>query len=433
MCGVFGVSTELNISHSEMLYKGLRCLQHRGEDGAGIAWYSEASEKLEQYKTAELVKSLYDSVQNVKTKASIGHVRYGTQGGFDLEYVQPILSPDGKIAMAFNGQVSTEKDQKDSEALLIRFMFFLNQNTLSSEPTDLTKLIQPKCNEAYSAAALRKDKLFAFRDLRGTRPLFIGHFKNSGITGIAVASETNAFHHLDCYKVDEVEPGTVLEIEAGHITNTYKLDASRRSFCAFEGLYFSREDSTYREESFYSIRKRLGEALAAEDLNDRIADVVIGVPQSGLPAALGYSNASQIPFELGLIKDRYLGRTFIQSSESKRIKAVEEKLHIQRSVVKGKSVLVIDDTIVRGHTMTHIVKQLRIAGAKAVHVRIAAPPVITPCEKGIDTGRETRLPASDVCIETLRGKIGADSLKFLSQNALYTVMGKELCTECFNG
>jgi len=439
-CGVLAISTSQVVDHFNYLYKGLKSLQHRGEDGAGIAWIKNSPLQSEQnndpmievHKSKGLVDDLFINKIAVSSTTSIGHVRYGTQGGNSLEFVQPYLSFSGGMALAFNGQIKMGKFRSDTERLQARFEKHLDIGSCDVSDKVLEELIHTDDDEAFSAVVIHGNQIIAVRDCNGTRPLYICEFEVESVIGIMVASETCVFSNLNAHNIREVQPGSLIVIENGKILKYLTSKNTVKKFCTFEGLYFSREDSQYKGESFYELRKKLGEHLANRTSNRLSnADLVVGVPQSGLPAALGFSRASGIPFELGLIKSRYAGRSFIKSSEIKRIETVEDKLHVQTSVVRNKSVVVIDDTLVRGHTMMRIVSLLRRAGAKEVHVCIAAPPIKAPCYKGVDTGREKNLMAAQLNVDELRQQIVADSLHFVDIKALFDIMGSEICTDCF--
>lgn len=460
-CGVFAVSFNEPAGLSEAVIQGLKALQHRGEDGAGIAFFIQESAHTNDQNSGErargvqlikstgfvgnLVQSINDhGYETIVANAAIGHVRYGTQGGHDLDYVQPISDLNREVAIAFNGQIVPDNALSDTETLLMRFTSFLDKILSMKGECDafkhrselrsdlVSELTEAAENEAFSAVAIHGNQIFAFRDRFGTRPLFISRIKHLERAGIAVASETCALNHLDPEQIAEVRPGSFIVIENGVVLEEVVVDTPAKRFCSFEALYFSREDSLHNSDTYYEIRKRLGMSLARSNRElDQGLDVVIGVPQSGMPAALGYSRESGIPLEFGLIKNRYLGRSFIQSSDMKRLEMVGDKLQVQKSAVRGKSVIVVDDTIVRGHTMKRIVGLLKRAGALEVHVRISAPPILSPCTKGVDTGRETKLPAAELHHEQLEAYIGADSLSFLGLNDMGSIIGCELCKDCF--
>lgn len=439
-CGVFACSFEKPLDLDIYLEKGLKGLQHRGEDGAGIA-FVDHDNRLKTYRTRGLVPDLIHALgqDTIKSHQAIGHVRYGTCGHEGQDLVQPLAKENLGVAIAFNGQIETGRFKSDTERLLDLFLTFTNEFESSSLSSGNDfKLIQgltkASDKEAFSVLALYEGKIYAYRDANGTRPLFMAHVEEGQHKGIALASETCAFNHFDVLGVKEIRPGSLHIIEKGQVLSVHESQDQKKKFCAFEALYFSREDSYHSEGlSYYDIRKALGRALALadRDSDQTMCDIVVGVPQSGMPAALGYSNESGIALEFGLIKSRYQGRSFIQPSEGQRKQVLEEKLQIQASAIRGKRVLVVDDTLVRGHTMKHIVKMLRRAGAASVHVRIGAPPILSPCSKGVDTGRETSLPASDLSHAALRDHIGADSLRFLTLNMLEDVLGQDNCQACF--
>ncbi len=432
-CGVFARSTSNWVMHAECVLEGLQRLQHRGEDGAGMAFYDESLKKNKVVKAFGVVNRLYDEMTSelyeLKTSASIGHVRYGTSGGQNFEFIQPCSDEQSEISIAFNGQIQAEGSLSDTETLLRRFVSFLKGTSdLHQAVYSLTRSLE---GEAFSAVAMFKDRVYAFRDASGARPLFLCSEQNNEGFEVRIASETCAFGNSFSGLLEEVEPGCVVVVEKGKIIERIKTTYCKR-FCAFEGMYFSREDSLYRDLSYYELRKQFGRQLVRRsELNHNNADVVVAVPQSGLSAALGFSQYSSLPLEFGLLKTRHSGRSFIQPTEAERKRCVALKLQLQKSVIYNKRVVVVDDTLVRGHTMHHIVSMLREAGAQSVHVCIAAPPVCSPCTKGVDTGRQTQLPASMFSVEEICCKIGADSLTFLSTEDIYETMGDEICIACF--
>lgn len=438
-CGVFACSLESPMGLSPYLEKGLKALQHRGEDGSGLV-YLNSNNKLTVHKTTGLVQDLFEPLEkdNMTSHLALGHVRYGTSGKDKEDLVQPLVKKESNLAIAFNGQVETRGCKSDTARLLDLFATFLEAFNSSQDKNVkeqlIEKLTRASSQEAFSVVALHDDFLYAYRDENGTRPLFMADVDIDGQKGIVLASETCAFNQFEVSSISEISPGGLVILKSGKVVFDHAPQKNKKLFCAFEALYFSREDSLYCQgKSYYDIRKEIGCALARTDNHGGLPkmDLVIGVPQSGMPAALGYARQLGVPLEFGLIKSRYQGRSFIQPSEDQRKRVLEEKLQVQASVISGKHVLVVDDTLVRGHTMKHIVRMLRQAGAKSVHVRIGAPKIVSPCSKGVDTGRETRLPASDFSESGLRKHIGADSLEFLRLEMLESVVGKSICRACF--
>ncbi len=432
-CGVFALSTKTPTDHYIYQQEALNALQHRGEDGAGISYHHNS--KIVTSKSTGFVNDLIDhsNIDQMITTASIGHVRYGTQGSNDLKFVQPFFKKSENIALAFNGQLSSKGYSSDSEHLFMRFLNFLKQGR-----NGLDDLLTVHEKEAFSAVVIEDQIIYAMRDVNGTRPLFVCEYSEKGHSGLMIASETCVFNRFNYKTVREVKPGSLIILRNGECISEFEIAVECKRFCAFEGLYFSREDSVFyhdgnTSEFYYDLRKKLGLKLGRRLSRSALdADVVVGVPQSGLPASMGVSKQTGIPMELGLIKSRYHGRSFIQSNDNHRRQMIENKLQIQPSVVCNKSVLIVDDTLVRGNTMKHIVAMLRAMGAKEVHVAIAAPPIVSPCYKGVDTGRGSDLPLANQSIDDLRKMISADSLQFLNVSDLTHTLGHSLCLDCFN-
>ncbi len=432
-CGVYALSASRSkpITH---VTTALASLQHRGEDGSGIAFYDKVRCCTVRYRSMGTVDKFVDehgeSVLSKCTTAAIGHVRYATHGARSLIFVQPHMSGKSDVAIAFNGQVRASGTISDAENLMQRFDKFICKQ-LSDMGAAVRELTEAERDEAYAAVVLQGNRIYAFRDQSGTRPLFVYERVKANHKEVAVSSETCAFGTLHEGRVTEVEPGSLLIIENGQVVDCIST-CSKACLCAFEGMYFSREDSMYKTDSFYDLRKAFGRRLAmTKGMTSKQADAVIGVPQSGLAAALGFSAQSGIPLEFGLLKSRYGGRSFIKSDEKKRKDCVNAKLHVQKSAVRDMRVVVVDDTLVRGHTMRRIVALLRENGVSEVHVCIAAPPVYNACTKGIDTGRGDILPAALNSIDEICSQIGADSLSFLTLDDIIGVMGNDICTACF--
>jgi amidophosphoribosyltransferase len=379
--------------------------------------------------------------------AAIGHNRYSTAGGSHHFNIQPLTAQllTGPIAIAHNGNIvngdvlraelkkqgSIFQGTTDTECLL---------HMLAKHPSnDLVQCLKdslPKLVGAYSMVILTHDRLVAARDPLGFRPLVLGKRPiGDGRFSTVVASETCAFDLIGAQYVREVEPGELIWIdEQGEHSERIAPKASKTAKCVFEHIYFSRPDSNVFGLSVYESRKRMGEILAEESPVD--ADVVIAVPDSGLPAALGYSRKSGIPFELGIIRNHYIGRTFIQPSQSIRSFGVKIKLNPQSAILKGKRVIVIDDSLVRGTTSQKIIRLVRSAGAKEVHFRIASPPTTGPCFYGVDTPKRTQLIAAQQSVEQIREYIDADTLHYLSiEGMMKAVNGdhSQFCAACFDG
>lgn len=440
-CGVFGV---WNHPHAaELTYYALHSLQHRGQEGCGIVSVNGEG-KLQRVKGLGLVTEVFNNANLATLEGSmaIGHVRYSTTGGGGIENVQPFLfrHNSGDFAMAHNGNlvnsIQLRKELEDSGSLF--------QSTSDSEI--LAHLIKKApCHHdaprifsimaalnviegAFAFLIMTANRIYAARDKYGLRPLSIGKIGD----GYVVSSETCAFSVLGAEFVRDIEPGEIVTIDSHGIRSRFFSDNTRHAMCAMEYIYFSRPDSDIEGFNVHSFRKESGKILWKEAPCD--ADIVVGVPDSSLSAAMGYSESSGIPYEMGLIKNKYIGRTFILPSQEMRDKGVKMKLSPVRSIVGGKKVALIDDSIVRGTTSRRIVNMLREAGATAVHVRIASPMIKHPCFYGVDISTEAELLCSHRTLEEACKAIEADSLAFLSKEALLLSGHRsDLCTACFFG
>jgi amidophosphoribosyltransferase len=435
-CGIFSV-----ISHPEaarIVYLGLYALQHRGQESAGIA--SSDRKKLFLEKGMGYVADVFDGVrlERVPGDLALGHVRYSTAGGSLALNAQPILVDcwRGPIALAHNGNLTNaitlrhelERDgaifhsTSDSEVIL-HLISRSRHRTLQEAFVEALRMI----HGAYSLALLTPEYLLVARDPRGYRPLSIGRVNGSYV----IASETCAFDLINAEYIRDVEPGEVLRIEEKSLDSQHPLPKEKPSFCVFEHIYFSRPDSLVFGRTVNGSRSRMGKNLAAEHPVE--ADVVVPVPDSGVSAAIGYSQESGIPLEFGLIRNHYVGRTFIEPKQSIRNFGVKVKLNPVREILRGKRVVLVDDSIVRGTTSKKIVQIIRAAGAKEIHVRITAPPLIAPCSYGIDIPTRKELIASTKSVEDICAFIGADSLGYLSLDAMLQSVGDgtQFCSACF--
>jgi amidophosphoribosyltransferase len=434
-CGVFGV---FNVSNaSELAYYGLHALQHRGQEGAGIVVSDET--RLFGIKNEGNVRFVFpeSNLKKLTGQHAIGHVRYSTSGGGGLLNVQPFLfrHGSGDFALCHNGNIVNSKQLKsqlersgsifqsssDSEILA----HLIQKETRSSR----IKAIQEALiylEGAFAFLLLTNDTLYAMRDKHGLRPLSIGAFNG----GFVVASETCALDAVGAKFVRDILPGEIVMMTKDGIKSESYSPDTQEKICAMEYIYFSRPDSDLLGLNVHRARKACGRQLAKEAFVD--ADIVIGVPDSSLSAASGYAEATGISYELGLIKNKYSGRTFIEPSQELREKGVKMKLAPVRSVIANQRVVLIDDSIVRGTTSMRIVSMLKEAGAKEVHVRIASPPIVAPCFYGVDTSTMDELISARHDIESLRVLIGADSLAFLSIEGLKEALGhSRICHACF--
>lgn len=437
-CGVFGVYGVSNAA--EVSYFGLHSLQHRGQEGCGIVTSDHGN--LKRIKGIGLVSEIFNDT-NLKTLTgdmAIGHVRYSTAGGGGIENVQPFQfnHHTGNFALAHNGNLVNSNELK--RYLEERGSIFQSTSDtevlahLIKKDTDRSKWVYSimealqMIEGAFAFLIMTGDKLYACRDKYGLRPLSIGKLNG----GYVVSSETCAFEVINARFVRDVEPGEVVMIDREGLHSYDYSKFKKYHMCAMEYIYFSRPDSDVEGRNVHSFRKESGKILYREAPVD--ADIVIGVPDSSLSAAIGYSEESGIPYEMGLIKNKYVGRTFIQPSQSMREKGVRMKLSAVSSIVKDKRIILIDDSLVRGTTCKRIVSLLKEVGAKEVHVRIASPQITNPCFYGVDTSTYEELISAHKNVEEVRKIIGADSLYFLSKEALFEAAKREdLCLACFTG
>lgn len=438
-CGVFGI-----FGHPEaanLTYLGLYALQHRGQEGAGIC--SSDGEKLYLEKSLGLVAEIFNEklLKNLPGHIAIGHNRYSTTGSSTTENVQPLMATYsmGSIAIAHNGNLididslkaKLESDgaifqtTSDSE-IILHLIARAKDGRIHERIADAVKQIRG----AFSLLLMTETELIAIRDPYGIRPLALGQLKDAYV----LASETCAFDLIGAIYIRDIAPGEMLIIGKSGIKSLKIFNSIKKAHCVFEFIYFSRPDSyIFDHICVNTVRKELGRQLAREHCID--ADIVIPVPDSGVPAAVGYSEQIRIPFELGLIRNHYVGRTFIEPKQSIRHFGVKIKLNPVREVLKGKKVVVVDDSIVRGTTSKKIVKMIReLGGAKEVHMRISSPPTIAPCFYGIDTPTRQELIASSHKIEEIRKYITADSLSYLSLEGLKKIIPDPefYCMACFN-
>lgn len=443
-CGVFGI-----FGHPEaanLAYLGLYALQHRGQESCGIV--SGDGHTLRGWKGMGRVNSVFK--ENFKFNErlpgpnAIGHVRYSTAGGNDEKNIQPIRVDYhyGEVAVAHNGNlVNAEELRSDLETQGSIFSTVADTEVIvhllarSKAPTHEDRVIEAlnQVKGAYSLVILTETRLVAVRDPQGFRPLALGKLDGAYV----VASETCAFDLIEAEFIREIEPGEMVVITEDGVKSYKPFRESPPAPCVFEYIYFARPDSRVFGSSVYEVRKEMGRQLARECPGD--ADLVIAVPDSGMPAAMGFAQEAGLPFELGLIRNHYVGRTFIEPRQSIRHFGVKLKLNPIRSVIEGKKVIVVDDSIVRGTTSRKIVKMIRNAGAAEVHVRISSPPTTYPCFYGIDTPTRKELIAASHTVEETCRYITADSLGYLSAKGVHEAVEKYVgsdvrhCDACFTG
>ena len=436
-CGVFGIFNHPQAAN--MTYLGLYALQHRGQEGAGII--SCDGKKLRVEKGLGLVNDIFKEahLQRLSGNRAIGHVRYGTCGEDSLKNVQPFLVTiaQNELAIAHNGNLTNAVRLKrileqagsifqttsDTEVLL-----HLIARSQKSELSDRIVEALAQAKGAFSLLFLSEKSLIAVRDPFGFRPLCLGELGGAFV----FSSETAAFDLIGAKFLREVEPGEMVIVDESGIRSFKPFSPSDTKQCIFEHIYFCRPDSVVFGSNVYEVRKALGRQLAVE--KPAPADIVVPVPDSGVPAAIGYAQETKIPFQMGIIRNHYIGRTFIEPEQAIRNFGVKIKLNPIREVLEGKSVALIDDSIVRGTTSQKIVQLLRQQGVREIHLRISSPPTMGPCFYGIDTPTKSELIASLKSLDEIRDFIGADSLGYLSLEGLLHVepQKKKFCTACFD-
>jgi amidophosphoribosyltransferase len=444
-CGIFGV-----FGHPEaanLTYLGLYALQHRGQESAGIASLNKG--QILSYKHMGLVADIFSEevLKNLPGNAAIGHVRYSTTGLSLLKNAQPFVVDYslGSIAVAHNGNlINAEIVRDELEAHGSIFQSTMDTEiivhliSLSKKGNFLDRLIEALSfvRGAYSLLFLTKKKMVAVRDPNGIRPLVLGKIKGKELW--VVSSESCALDLIDAELIREVAPGEIIVIDNDGFKSYKPFEKKREAFCIFEYIYFARPDSIMQDRNVYEVRKMLGRQLAIEKPVD--ADYVIPVPDSGIPAAIGYSQQIGIPFELGIIRNHYVGRTFIEPRQSIRGFGVKVKLNSLKKVIEGKKIILVDDSIVRATTSKKIVNMIRNAGAKEVHMRISSPPTTHPCFYGIDTPKKLELIASTHTLEEINKRITSDSLGYLSSEGMRESVNKisrkkknRYCDACFTG
>ncbi len=450
MCGVFGIFNHPEAAN--LAYLGLHSLQHRGQESAGVV--SNDRGTLHAVRQMGHVADVFDErrLALLTGRIAVGHVRYTTAGGSLPKNIQPLTVEyrHGSVAIAHNGNL-VNAEQLRAELEAEGSIFHTNSDTevvlqlmaRSGERDWVDNLYAAlgRLRGAYSMVLTSGERLVACRDPHGFRPLILGRVKGEqghpryGKTAWVVASETCAFDLIDAEKVRDIEPGEILVIDGDGLRSS-RLRPEPRRFCVFEHVYFARPDSVLDDVSVYEARVAMGKALAREQPAD--ADVVIPVPDSGVVAAMGYAKQAGLPFEMGLIRNHYVGRTFIEPKDSIRHFGVKLKLNAVPQLLAGKRVVVVDDSIVRGTTSRKIVKMIRAAGAAEVHVRISSPPVSGPCHYGIDTPTRAELIASSYSVDETARFIEADSLGYLSPEGLLAAVNEDpdagrYCSACFTG
>ncbi len=445
-CGVFGAINAADAAAATAL--GLHALQHRGQEAAGITSF-DGSEFYQRRGLGHVAENFSSSeaIAELPGFMAAGHVRYSTTGGSGLRNIQPLYADlaSGGFAVAHNGNISNAgtlrqelvrkgaifQSTSDTE-VIIHLVATSRYPTMVDRLVDALRLVEG----AYALVVMTPEGMIACRDPLGIRPLVMGKMGDATV----FASETVAFDVVGAEFVRQVEPGELVKVDFdGNVDSLHPFGQHRSRPCIFEHVYFSRPDSIFDGRSVYAARKAIGEQLAIESPAD--VDLVVPVPDSGVPAAIGYAQQSGVPFELGIIRSHYVGRTFIQPGDGARHSSVKRKHNANRALVEGKRIVLIDDSIVRGTTSLKIVEMMREAGAAEVHFRVASPPTAHSCFYGVDTPERSKLLAARMEIEPMRAFIKADSLAFVSIDGLYRAVGHEprdaacpsFCDACFTG
>ena len=443
-CGLFGIYGMSDAATLTAL--GMHALQHRGQESGGIVAFDE--NQFNSHRAIGLVGDNFNSpevMRGLNGSMAVGHVRYSTSGDTALRNVQPLFSEFkfGGLAMAHNGNLTNAytlrkklidrgcifQSTSDTETI-IHLIAISEYSRVVERITDALSHVEG----AYSLIAMTQKKLIGLRDPYGVRPLVIGKLGDAYI----LTSETCALDIIDAEYVRDVEPGEIVMIDEDGLTSVKPFKKRQSRFCIFEYIYFARPDSVLEDKNVYACRKSIGAEMARESAID--ADLIVPIPDSGVPAAIGYSEESKIPFELGIIRNHYVGRTFIEPSDQIRHLGVRLKHNANAAYLKGKRVILVDDSIVRGTTSLKIVEMVRNAGASEVHMRISSPPTAYSCFYGIDTPERSQLMASNMNLEEMRKHIGVDSLAFISMDGLYRAVGEQkrnddpqYCDACFTG
>ncbi len=457
MCGVFGIFGDPEAAN--IAYLGLHALQHRGQESAGIV--SAEGGRLHVHRVMGLVQAGFGpkELATLPGDRAIGHVRYSTAGGSHLRNAQPFAVDyaRGSIAVAHNGNLTNHellRERLEAKGSIFQsssdtetIVHLIAASTQRAAPDRVADALR-EVEGAYSLLLLTSDEMVAVRDPMGIRPLCLGRLTRDGRTAHVVASEATAFSLIGAELVRDVEPGEMIVVDEGGLRSLRPFAPQPRRLCLFEHVYFARPDSTIEGASVYDVRRALGRRLADEHplpVGDASDSVVIPVPDSGVPHAIGFSGRSGLPFEMGLIRSHYVGRTFIEPQQAIRHFGVRLKLAPNRAVLEGKRVVVIDDSIVRGTTSRKIVRMIREAGAREVHVRIASPPTAWPCYYGIDTPTRAELIASSHTVAEIGRYLGADTIGYLTLDGLVDsvreVEGRagapgapdRYCHACFSG
>lgn len=442
-CGIFGIYSRENSDVARVTYFALYALQHRGQESCGMA--VNDLDKVVIRKDVGLVADVFDEkfINETEGRIAIGHVRYAPNGSTGRANAQPLYAKyvKGDLSIVLNGNISNSdklrKDLIENGALFhstvdteIIAYLIAQQRINSKSIEEAVEKVVPMLEGSFSMLVMSPKKLIAVRDPYGIRPMCIGKKGEC----IVIASESCALNAIAADYERDIKPGEIIVVRENDITYNEKYCGGKTALCIFEHVYFARQDSVIDGQSVYDARLEAGRMLAKQHPVE--ADMVIGVPDSGICAAIGYAEQSKITYAEGLVKNRYIGRTFIQPTQSQREQSVNIKLNVLKNNVKGKRIIMIDDSIVRGTTLKNIVKMLKDAGALEVHVRVSSPPFMWPCFYGTDIGKRSQLAACKYTLDELRQNIGADTLGFLDAETVCEIAKKSnvnFCTACFDG
>jgi amidophosphoribosyltransferase len=439
-CGVVGLVAP-GRDVSRLAFFALHALQHRGQESAGIAVSDEGHVMVQR--DLGLVSAVFDepALRSLTGSAAIGHVRYSTTGANKWDNAQPVTRNrgDGMVALGHNGNLTNTDELRaivadDPDPLRATTDSELIAALLAREPgslLDAVAAVMPRLVGAYSAVALSDSELVAFRDAHGVRPLVLGRFEGGGL---CVASETCALDQVGARYVRDIRPGEAVRITERDAESRQALPPAEPRLCVFESIYFARPDSRLEGSSVWGQRRAMGVQLAHEQPVD--ADLVVGLPDSGTPAAIGYAQESGIPYAEAVVRNRYVGRSFIQPDQELRRGGVKLKFNPLREIIDGRRLVVVDDSIVRGTTTQQVVAMLREAGAREIHMRISSPPLAWPCFYGIDMPSRKELVASSMSVAEIAGMTGATTLAYLSLDGLQRALGlpaERFCRACFTG
>jgi amidophosphoribosyltransferase len=442
-CGVFGVVAP-GRDVSRLAFFALHALQHRGQESAGIA--VSDGRRVTVQRELGLVSAVFDepSLRTLTGGAAIGHVRYSTTGANKWDNSQPVAHTrgDGMLALGHNGNLTnTDELRRDLVASGAPLMATTDSELIAAllagaegSLLDAVCAVMPRLRGAYSAVAISESEVVAFRDAHGVRPLVIGRLEDGA--GWCVASETCALDQIGARAEREVRPGEAVRLTASGPQGRQALPSAGGRLCVFEAIYFARPDSVLDGRTVWDARRAMGAVLAEESPVTGGADLVVGLPDSGTPAAIGYAGASGVPYAEAVVRNRYVGRSFIQPDQTLRQQGIRLKFNPLRSVIAGRRLVVVDDSIVRGNTTRQIVAMLEEAGAREVHLRISSPPIAWPCFYGIDMADRDQLVAANLSLSGITRVVGATSLAYLSLEGLQRALGRpasSYCRACFTG